>query len=80
MEKKAKYTVECPIKFTFTASALLDRNLLIEEARKQMRKAIRKGDVILLTNNLMVIDKERLYTKKQKQEEERFWNELFNRR
>ena len=40
MEKRARYTVECPIKFTFISRESLDRAELLEEAKRQMRNAL----------------------------------------
>lgn len=80
MEKRARYTVECPIKFTFISRESLDRAELLEEAKRQMRNALYKGNLEMLTNSLMVIDKEKILTPQEKKAEEQFWfNILFRR-
>lgn len=76
---KAIYKARVPLTFEFISDANLSCDELLMEAEKQLRKAIKKGLFSTHNQDLEVVNKERLLSKKKKREEERFWNSIFSR-
>lgn len=79
MEKKAIYKARVPLTFEFVSNANLSCDELLMECEKQLRQAIKKGLFSTHNQDLEVVYKERLLSKKEKREEERFWNNIFSR-
>lgn len=75
--REAEFTVEVPIIVKFRASADLGEKRLLLEAKRQFNKAVRNKQYKVDTRRLEVVDKEYIYTKKEKEEADRFWDELF---
>ena len=75
--REAEFTVEVPIIVKFRASADLGEKRLLLEAKRQFNKALRSKQYKVDTRRLEVVDKEYIYTKKEKEEAERLLDELF---
>ena len=79
-ERKATYTVEVPIKFTFCASNSLDCYELHDAAKKELVRRLANGYFDVLGERAEVVDKVTHYTREEKLEQERLWNEIISDR
>lgn len=74
--EKAIFTVRVPLTFEFVGDAKLERQKLLDEAERQIRKAIKKGYFSTHNVDLEVIRKKRILTEKQKREIKEFWESI----
>ena len=79
-ERKATYTVEVPIKFTFCASNSLDCYELHEAAKKELVRRLVNGYFDVLSERAEVVDKVTHYTLEEKIQQEREWENFVNGR
>ena len=75
-ERKATYTVEIPIKFTFCGNNSLSGEDLLKEAIIECYKRLESGYFDVLEDKVEVVDKKTHYTLAEKKEMDKQW-EMF---
>ena len=76
MERRATYTVEVPIKFTYSADNDLDREELLASAEKELQNRLINGYFDVLTKRLNIVDKVTHFTREEKRAQEKEWEEI----
>ena len=78
MEKKrlATYTVQVPLQFTFAGDNELDRDELIEEAKKELEKRLVNGYFDVLDKDISITNKITHYTREEIRERNRQWQKF----
>lgn len=77
MKKNATYTVEVPIRFTFTEDKNLNGSDLISRAEQELEKRLVNGCFDIIADKLDVVSKVVHYSKKEKEEQNDFWAQIF---
>lgn len=78
MERRATYTVEVPIRFTFSDSNDLDRDKLINQAQEELNRRLENGYFDVLTKKLDVVNKVTHYTREEIQAQNKRWEEILS--
>ena len=76
-ERKATFTVEVPVRFTFTAKAKIDCDKLIKMAERQAMLRLKGIDVRYDSNKVDIVNKQVEYTREDKAKEDLFWAQMF---
>lgn len=78
MKRRATYTVEVPIRFTYLA----DNDMSLEElhisAEKELEQRLINGYFDVLNKKLEIVDKVTHYTREEKQEQDKRWAEILD--
>ena len=76
VERKATYTVEVPIRFTFADKNMLSGDDLFKAAIAECHKRLESGYFDVLTQELHVRNKVTHYTREEIRERNRQWDEF----
>ena len=76
MKRRATYTVEVPIRFRFSAEADIGEYERYAMAEKELEQRLINGRFEVLTKQLDIVDKAIIYTREEKQESQRQWEEI----
>lgn len=78
MKRRATYTVEVPIRFTYSADNDLTCMELIENAQQELNRRLENGYFDVLTEKLNVVDKKTHYTREELQAQKERWDEILS--
>ena len=78
MKRRATYTVEVPIRFTYSADSDLDREQLLISAEKELEQRLINGYFDVLDKKLQVVDKVTHFTREEIREQKKMWDEILN--
>jgi hypothetical protein len=76
MKRRATYTVEVPIRFTYSADSDLDREQLLASAEKELEQRLINGYFDVLEKKLEIVDKVTHYTREEKLAQEKMWEDI----
>ena len=76
MKRRATYTVEVPIRFTYSADNDLSGLELHKSAQDELKNRLVNGYFDVITKDLEVVDKVTHYTREEIREQNRMWDEI----
>ena len=79
VKRQATYTVEVPIRFTYSADNDLDCEELHKSAIKELEQRLVNGYFDILLKRLDVVDKVTHYTREEKKKMDEDWERFFGK-